>query len=474
MNAPRAAAGLEVVDIATGRWHPRAADLIDAGARFLGLWTDAGGRVILATANDATTTLTRVAPAGGVVPSIVDVIPAAAWDEREAHDLAGVEFDGHSPLRALVSHPPARADWITPVAGDGVHEVAVGPIHAGVIESGHFRFHVVGEQILHLDLRLFYKHRGLERAAIGADPPAALRIAQRACAACAVTNTVTVAQAIEMAHGALPDDRLRRTRTLLLELERLYNHVNDIGVLCAGIGFAAGSMAFATLKERAQCINAELTGHRFLFGSIALGASTLAIDAAAARRLRTRVADIGADAERFWRELWANRSARARLVGAGLLRPADAARLGACGPAGRASGVADDARQASPGLWYPGFVPARAPDPSGDVAARAAIRLTEIAACVAIIGELLSDPITPGRTVAAHPGGHIGIGVVESPRGRTLAAVELGRGAVVRMHLRTGSYANWPSLATAATGAILPDFPLINKSFELCYACADR
>ncbi len=151
--------------------------------------------------------------------------------------------------------------------------MAVGPIHAGVIESGHFRFHVVGERILHLDPRLFYKHRGLERAAEGREPVEGLAFAQRACGACAVANSVAYALACEGVLGLMPSRELRRARTLLLELERLYNHLNDIAAICAGVGFAAGNMAFAALKERAMRLNDFLAGHRFLFGSIELGGS---------------------------------------------------------------------------------------------------------------------------------------------------------------------------------------------------------
>ncbi|HEU5320346.1 MAG TPA: TSUP family transporter, partial [Methylomirabilota bacterium] len=159
---------------------------------------------------------------------------------REARDLHGVTFAGHSPHRPLVHHPADLAAWTTPVHGEDVHQVAVGPIHAGVIESGHFRFHLVGERILKLDPRLFHKHRGLERAAEGRTPFQARAVVQRACAACAVTNGVAYAQAVEQALGLWPDDDLRRMRTLLLELERLYNHLNDIGAVCAGVGLAAG------------------------------------------------------------------------------------------------------------------------------------------------------------------------------------------------------------------------------------------
>ena len=166
------------------------------------------------------------------VPSIVEAVPGAGWAEREAHDLYGVEFAGHQPMRALVVHP---ADgWEVPVTGGGVHEVAVGPIHAGVIESGHFRFHVVGERILHLDVSLFHKHRGLERSAEGAGVSDAIAFAHRACALCSVANTVAYAQAAEQVLGLGSTPELARTRTILLELERLYNHLNDLSAISAG------------------------------------------------------------------------------------------------------------------------------------------------------------------------------------------------------------------------------------------------
>ena len=467
----------EVIELRETQWRERVAAALAAGARFLSLWADrtsTPARVSLVLAAQSHMTILRTHATNGELPSIVDLVPAVEWDEREAHDLVGVRFAGHTPLRPLVAHPAATAAWATPVTGEDVHQVAVGPIHAGIIESGHFRFHVVGERILHLDLRLFYKHRGLEQAAVGGTPEAALALAQRACAACAVTNTVAVAQAYEVCVGGTPDPALRRARTLLLELERLYNHLNDISALCAGIGFAPGAMAFAGLKERAQRVNAKLAGHRFLFGSIALGISVLSIDAPEARAAQTEIAEIGREAAVVWHQIRTNGSVRDRLVGAGVLGPDAAARLGTTGPAGRASGVTHDARAHSPLLWYRGFAIAQLDDPTGDVAARAEIRARELASCCGMLDELLSMPIRPGKITLDGPASPIGVGVVESPRGQTVATLEHHAGVVSRLHLRTGSLANWPSLAVATTGAILPDFPLINKSFELCYACADR
>ena len=186
------------------------------------------------------------------MPTIVDLAPAAGWDEREAHDLYGVGFDGHEPLRPLVDHDVPLARFATPVRGADPYQVAVGPIHAGVIESGHFRFHVVGDRILHVDARLFYKHRGLERAAVGATLDDGLAFATRACAACWVTNAVAYAHACEELMGLEPTPELARARTILLELERVWNTLNDIGAICAGVGLAAGNNRFAALTDYAE------------------------------------------------------------------------------------------------------------------------------------------------------------------------------------------------------------------------------
>jgi len=453
----------------------RVGDLLDAGARCEGLFAagDAGSpevRCVLATPEGPV--IVRADAAGGV-PSLAELVPALDWDEREARDLHGVRFDGRRH-RALVAHPDDPAEWMTTVVGDDVHQVAVGPIHAGVIESGHFRFHTVGERILHLDTRLFYKHRGLELAAEGRSPSAALAVVQRACAGCAVANALAVAQAVEAALGLWPDDRLRRARTLLLELERLYNHVNDIGQICAGVGLAAGAMAFAGFKERAQRTIAALTGHRFMFGAVSIGRSRLEVPPEAAGRARADLAAMATEVRGAWRDLLFTASLRDRTRGTGVLTAAQARALGTVGPAARASGLADDVREQAGRLWYPGFAMALPAEPDGDVAARMEARAAELPTTFTILDELLAEPVRPAGVRPEGAASAHGVGRVESARGRTWSAVELRGGVVARVHLRTSSYANWPSVARAAVGAILPDFPLVNKSFELCYACADR
>ncbi len=470
--------GAEVSEVAASGWRQACAARLHAGARFCGAYADGpvdGQRWTALFAAGAGTEAVRTEAVGSRLSTVVDLIPAADWDEREAHDLYGLSFDGHEPLRPLVDHPAETAAWTVPVGGEGTYDVAVGPIHAGVIESGHFRFHVVGERILLVDPRLFHKHRGLERAAEGSEPDAALPFAQRACGACAVANSLAFALACEAALGLATPREARRARTLLLELERLYNHLNDVAAICAGVGFAPGNMAFAALKERAQRLNRELTGHRFLFGSVAVGGSALRLSAVEVDRARGVLREIGEDVALAWRELSFAASVQARLDGVGELSRADAIRLGAVGPAARAAGLAIDARGAAPDLWYDSaFAPAAPPGASGDVAARLGMRGAELLVTLTILAELLAEPIAPAVARAGGGAARLGLARVESPRGETVCAVELGAGRVARLRLRTGSYANWPALAHATAGNLLPDFPLINKSFELCYACVDR
>jgi Ni,Fe-hydrogenase III large subunit len=448
------------------------------GERFEGLFATLGAAgVIELRAIFSTPGQTRVIvcePLDGAVETVVDAIPAAAWDEREAHDLHGLRFVGHEPLRPLLNHDARLAAWTVPTIGHDTHEVAVGPIHAGVIESGHFRFHVVGERILHLDVRLFYKHRGLEAAAAGHPLATSLAYAHRACAACAVTNTVAYAQACEQALGLAPDRELARARTLLLELERVYNHLHDISAICAGVGFAPGTMAYATMKERAQRLNERLGGHRFLFHTVRVGASDQTLDAETAARARGELRELRAEHTSAWRQLQFTASLQARLDGVGILTRDDADRLGAVGPAARAVGIARDLRSESPQLWYHRFEPVTAPSSAGDVASRTVQRALELDQSFTLLDQLLAGPLTLGRTRTAFEAAEIGVGRVESPRGATVCVIERNEGRLRAMHLRTGSYANWPALAHATAGNLLAEFPLINKSFELCYACTDR
>jgi Ni,Fe-hydrogenase III large subunit len=232
-------------------------------------------------------------------------------------------------------------------------------------------------------------------------------------------------------------------------------------------------MAFAALKERIQRVNHALAGHRFLFGSVALRRGR-AVGAAQGRELRNELARVAADVERAWHELAFTPSVAARLEGVGILTTGDVRRLGTVGPAARAAGEAIDLRTTASSLWYPGFAAVTPERPTGDVAARCEMRALELVAGLAMLGDLLCDGIGAGSAAPVGAPMGSGVGLVESPRGGTSCTVDLDGDRVARMRLRTGSYANWPSVAQAAAGEIMPEFPLINKSFELCYACVDR
>jgi Ni,Fe-hydrogenase III large subunit len=483
MSTPRSAFGRipdapEITAVPAAAWRRACLDAHAQGGRFGGLFAHHCGpasvqlRAVFST--PVGERLISCEPTERTVETIVDVIPAAGWDEREAHDLHDINFTGHEPLRPLLDHHAALEAWTVPTVGDDVHQVAVGPIHAGVIESGHFRFHVVGERILHLDVRLFYKRRGLETAAVGQPLGGGLAYAQRACAACAVTNTVAYAHACEAALGLEPDEHLRRARTILLELERVYNHLNDISAICAGVGFAPGTMAYAALKERAQRLNERLTWHRFLFDTITVGKGAVSLDSQETADARRELAAIREEHTACWRQLRFVTSLQQRLDGVATLTASDAGRLGAVGPVARASGLQQDHRTNSPRLYYGGFVAAVPDTASGDVAARTDQRALELQQSLELLDELLTQPLEPGSVRRGSNETSIGIGRVESPRGVTVCVIERESDRLGALHLRTGSYANWPVLAHTAVGELLPDFPLINKSFELCYACADR
>ena len=450
-------------------------EALDAGWRFGGLHASHGAIVrTLLVGPDGSTRIETTETLGLETASILDIAPAANWDEREAHDLYGIRFSGHDPMRPLVNHVPTPEEWMVPIRGHDPYEVAVGPIHAGVIESGHFRFHVVGDRILHLDSRLFFKHRGLEQAAEGNALADGIGYAARACAACSVANTVAYAHACEEVLGLGATPELARARTILLELERTWNHLNDIAAICAGAGLAAGNNHFAALTEQARRLNATLTGHRFLFDSIRVGGSKLELEHDQIRAAREQLTTIRAKTAIGWHALLSNFSFQDRLPDIGVVNIENAHRLGTVGPAARASGIPDDARTNSTRLAYEDFEAAMPERPDGDVRTRLEQRKLEIEQTLMILENLLNRPVKPAAAITGGDQREIGVGRVESARGATTCIVERTDNQVSRLRLRTGSYANWPTVAFAAVDNLLPDFPLINKSFELCYACADR
>lgn len=476
------------IEVEPHRWRDEVAKLLATGAQFGALYgaDDLSVRCVMLCETSAGPRPVALRTRGdGAVPSLIDLVPAE-WDEREAHDLYGIRFDGHEPMRPFVRIPEISRGWQVPVAGEGVHEIAVGPIHAGIIESGHFRIHAVGELMLLVDVRLFYKHRGLEAASHGRTFAEGRRLIQRSCAGCAVANSLAYVLAVEDLLGVRRTPRVARQRTLLLELERLWNHLNDLSAMCAGVGFAPGTMAFAALKEDAQRLNDRLFGHRFLFDAVSLDDCGPPLSNEDRADMRATLGRMSGDLDTAWRVVLFNASVQERWRGAGVLTHKAAVRAGAVGPAARGSGVNVDARVGAVGLAYDGFTPAVLDGPSGDVAARARQRHAELLATLDLLGRLAAEPgDEPGDAddsgdrprrvpTARRPAAEVGVGRVESARGETVCCVEADGDTIARVHLRTSSYRNWPLVAAAAADNLVGEFPIINKSFELCYSCVDR
>jgi len=448
--------------------------------------------------DDAVITLIAAVPADDPrFPSVTPEVQAAHWLEREMQDLMGVVADGHPDPRPLVAHdgwprgchplrrdfaPPSDMNWpprfsFTPVEGDGVFEIPVGPIHAGIIEPGHFRFATVGESILKLDVRLGWKYRALETLARGQPVERVLEIAERACGLCAFSHALAFSGAVEEAAGVMAPPRARALRSLAAELERLYNHCGDLAGVLLDVAYAVGAAEGQRLKEVAQQVCDALFGHRFLRGLCVPGGVTRDLDDAQQHWLRAVLARVRTEVEELVRAATSNAAVLDRLAGAGALSQEAARDLGVVGPAARACGVAHDVRRAHPYAFYRDLqfqVPVRA---DGDVLARFALKADEIQESLNIVDQMLlrlpGGPLREEHVVP--PAGRSGLGLVESPRGLLSHWVRAGEeGRMDEWRMRSASHANWPAVANAVRDNIVPDFPLINKSFNLCYACVDR
>jgi Ni,Fe-hydrogenase III large subunit/Ni,Fe-hydrogenase III component G len=425
------------------------------------------------------------------VPSLAALSFAAGRFEREIHDLFGVVPLQHPLPRRLVRHDhwprgwyPMLADAGPPppfgsadepfpfvtVEGDGVYEVPVGPVHAGLIEPGHFRFSVVGETIVKLKARLWFVHKGIERLAQGRTPDDALPLAERVSGDTSVGHALAFCLAVEEALGVPVPRSAAAQRAVLLELERLYNHVADIGALCNDVGYGIVHAHAMRIRERLLRLNAAVTGHRLLRGAVRPGGAHL-LTLPPIAELR----EIAADVAEIVDIALNNSIVRERFTATSVLSAAQAREIGALGYAARAAGVDIDARRDHPFLDTTASVEPVVPG-NGDVLARFLVRAGEVRTSVDLLALLLAEATGDGRAGSRVDGpalGH-GVGLVEGWRGTIAHRVELdARGVVTRWKVVDPSFLNWPALPVALTDTILPDFPLTNKSFNLSYAGND-
>ena len=432
--------------------------------------------------------------AGPGYPDLSDLFPWAGRMQRGVRDLMGLDagtdhrgwldhgtWGARHPLRRdSAPLPPGSAQTreyaFRLVEGDGVHEIPVGPVHAGIIEPGHFRFSAVGERVLKLEERLGYTHKGIEKRFESMSIAEGARLAGRVSGDSTVAFAWAYCMALESAAGIEPAPRALWLRALLLERERVANHLGDLGALGNDAGLAFGLAQFSRLKEDVLRLNARLFGHRYLMETLIPGGVARDVSAAAADELVE-------EAQRLQDELLELRAIyndhaglQDRCINCGHLSGPLAARLGVVGLAARASGIAMDARIFPALAPYDRLRPAMAVQRNGDVAARIAVRFDEVLESLRLQSRIAADlPATPILSILGDPPARsLGIGWVEGWRGEVFVALETAAdGRIRRCHPHDPSWQNWPALEHAVIGNIVPDFPLINKSFNLSYAGVD-
>lgn len=429
-------------------------------------------------------------------PSLAAIFPSALRMERAIYDLLGIastEPDKrgwlqHSgwpkmvyPLRRDVdgktqfSIDPEPYSFLQ-VEGDGVHEIAVGPVHAGTIEPGHFRFSVVGEKVLRLEERLGYTHKGVAKRFEQMSQTEGQRLASRLSGDSAVAFSWAYCAALEATTQTQCLPRATNLRALALEHERLANHLGDLGALGNDAGFAFGLTQFSRLKEDLLRTNMVVFGARYLLDYVLPGGVAADLPEHAAQLLLDRYLDLALAVTEMRSIYDEHAGIQDRFREAGRLDYELALKLGATGLAARASGLSYDLRVDHPWSPYDWLKPKLATQISGDVAARVQVRFDEIFESLRLCRELLKD-ISSGLIKVDVPfaeAGRLGIGVIEGWRGPVMVALEAGPdGSIRRCHAHDPSWQNWPLLEYAILGNIVPDFPLINKSFNLSYSGHD-
>ena len=486
--------------------QPICRNVRDGGGRLVALWgsdersSRTGFALHVALVNEAGLVYLRLpVPADQpCYPDISQIFPVANRMQRAAYDLLGIcaqesgdqrkwlrhgsWSEGSFPLRkdfdALVSRAEEPDNYpFVQVEGQGVHEIAVGPVHAGIIEPGHFRFSVVGEKVLRLEERLGYTHKGIEKLFEGMTLQQGAKLAGRVSGDTTVAYAWAYAMAAESIANITPPDRALWLRALLLERERVANHLGDLGYLGNDVALSFGFAQFWILKEQMLRNNATLFGHRYLMDSIVPGG--VAVDVTAeAKRVIAEECDLLEREVHLLRGIYEEHAGvQDRFIGAGRIEPKLAAELGLCGLAGRASAQAWDARAQFPVAPYDKLDLRMATYRNGDVAARVIVRFDELFESLRLQREIL-DHLVHGDGLALSleelPGNGFGIGMVEGWRGEVLVAMHTdAKGNLARVHPHDPSWQNWPALEHAIMGNIVPDFPLINKSFNLSYSGHD-
>jgi len=451
--------------------------------------------LLLDTTTGGCEVLTAPLPPGMLeYPSLAPTIPAAHRAERAVRDFFGLRAAGSRRSNSLLLHDNVWPLDFTPLApelggtrepytfrkvlGEGVHEIPVGPIHAGIIEPGHFRFSCVGEIITNLEIRLGYQHRGIEKRLAELPWPQTRYLAESASSDTAAGNGLAHAVAIEQLLGLDCPPRAQALRTLALEVERVANHAGDLGALCGDIGFSPGAALFPPLRGAALALAQLLSGNRRQRWYIRPGGVARDLTPAREAAFVEQLAELKHRLRDYVPLMLENPSVLDRMEGTGHLTASLARDFGLVGPAARASGGDYDARTAFAHGVYPLHAPAPASRHTGDVLARAQLKADELWASLKLLKHLVQSlPEGPVHTPcedAVLPANAVGVGIVEAWRGELIHWVTTDdAGAIARYAIKDPSLNNWTGLAIAVRGNLVADFPLVNKSFNLSYSGND-
>jgi Ni,Fe-hydrogenase III large subunit len=365
--------------------------------------------------------------------------------------------------------------WIK-AEGEGVYEIPVGPVHAGIIEPGHFRFQAVGEEILNLEARLGYVHKGIEKRFEALSWEEGARLAGRISGDTTVAHALCYCRAVELMCGCTPPDRALWLRALMLERERIANHLGDIAAICNDVAFAFLFFQFNILKERLVRTSYRLLGHRFMMDRVVPGGVIVDLDNSGVAEMLRELDEFAAEFERLVVMYDTNPSLEDRVRETGILSPEKARDLGVVGIVARASGQALDSRIQSPFPPYDLFPPRMTVLHSGDVHARAWVRIEEIRASVLLLRQFLVNLPAGGvqSSIALPAPDRSGLAVVEGWRGEIACWVQSGpQGEINRCMVRDPSSVTWLGLEQCIHGNIVPDFPVCNKSFNASYSGND-
>jgi Ni,Fe-hydrogenase III large subunit len=458
----------------TAYWQEAARCLAAGEATLLGLWGEPD-RVHMAVFDHGVLVLSLDCP-GGSYPSIGALHAPAIRLERAARDLFGLDPIGLPDTRPWLDHGANPTAYpFLPVEGESLHQIPVGPVHAGIIEPGHFRFTADGETVVRLEQRLGYVHKGIDHLMHGATIEHAARLAGRTSGDSTVAYAFAFARAVENALGIDPPPRAVWLRGVMAELERIANHLGDFGAICNDASFSLMLAHCGMLRERVLRCAAGCFGHRLMMDCIVPGGIAVDLDTDGDAGIRSLIDGIRARFPALVELYDKTASLQDRTVGTGILSPELARHFGAGGYVGRASGRDFDARRS---IGYPPYDRLRFEVPvltEGDVNARALIRVKEIDQSLSLIEQMLNDlPLGAVRVAVAPSGPGEAIALAEAFRGDVLVWLRLdAAGCIDRCHLRDASWFQWPLLEAAIEGNIVADFPLCNKSFNCSYSGHD-